>query len=218
MPIKGGVDKTGLGNLAGQDLNLSTFLLNKKFVQAVFFWYVNFNCYAGTILNYPCMNTQNQIGFITDKIQQLQTAILQIHSNSLLKLPTSLVETIHVDELGCVWISVNKPTQYLHEFDRSFHVALNYYRKGMPFYLNSYGIARVVLDPEEINNIPADLRQQLSDNKLLICVRILEANYYEKEPKTVQNIFQKCKQTFSDLFVGSNEYYHYKEEDKTFYA
>lgn len=164
------------------------------------------------------MSTQNQIGFITNKIQELQTAILQIHSNSLLKLPTSVVETMHVDELGCVWIAVNKPTQYLHEFDRSFHVALNYYRKGKPFYLNSYGIARVVIDPEEMNNIPADLRQELTSDKLLLCVRILEANYYEKEPKPVQSIFQKCKQTLSDLFVGSNEYYHYKEEDQAYYA
>ncbi|MBC7868305.1 MAG: hypothetical protein H7X88_12290 [Gloeobacteraceae cyanobacterium ES-bin-316] len=164
------------------------------------------------------MNAQNQIGFITDKIQQLQTAILQIHSNSLLQLPTSLVQTIHVDELGCVWIAVNKPTQYLHEFDRSFHVALNYYRKGKSFYLNTYGIARVVLDPEEMNQVPSHLLEGLGSNKLLICVRILEANYYEKEARPVQGIFQKCKQTLSEIFIGSNEYYHYKEEDKTFYA
>jgi hypothetical protein len=88
----------------------------------------------------------------------------------------------------------------------------------MPFYLNSYGIARVVIDPEEMNHIPVQLRQDIKSDKLLICVRILEANYYEKEPKAVQNIFQKCKQTLSDIFVGNNEYYHYKQEENTYYA
>jgi len=43
MPGKGRIVKTGLGNLAGGVLNLSIFLHNKKLVQAVFFWYVNFN-------------------------------------------------------------------------------------------------------------------------------------------------------------------------------
>ncbi len=33
------------------------------------------------------MNTQNQVEFITDKIQQLQTEILHSHSNCLLKFP-----------------------------------------------------------------------------------------------------------------------------------
>ena len=43
MPRKVGTLKSGLGNLASGVLNLSIFLHNKKLVQAVFFWYVNFN-------------------------------------------------------------------------------------------------------------------------------------------------------------------------------
>jgi general stress protein 26 len=158
------------------------------------------------------MNTQNQINFIAGKIDQLQTALLHIHSNSLLKFPTSVAEKLHIDELGCVWVAINKPTQYVHEFDRSFHVGLNFYKKGKAFYLNTYGLARVVTDPEEMNHVPATIMSQLND-RLLICVRILEANYYETQPKQVQNIFQKCRQTLSDLFIGSDDYYHFKAGD-----
>jgi len=158
------------------------------------------------------MNTQNQITFISDKINQLQTALLHIHSNSLLKLPTSVVETLHIDEVGCIWVAMNKPTQYVHEFDRSFHVGLNFYKKGAAFYMNTYGLGRVVIDPEELNNVPAEIVSQLN-GRLLLCVRIIEANYYESQPRQVQNIFQKCKQTISDLFVGSNDYYHFKADD-----
>ncbi len=57
------------------------------------------------------MNTQNQVEFITGKIQQLQTAILHSHSNCLLKFPDSLANTLQVDEVGCVWIAVKNPQQ-----------------------------------------------------------------------------------------------------------
>ena len=162
--------------------------------------------------------TQNQIGFITQKIQELHTAILHCHSNSLLKLPTSLINTLYVDEVGCVWIAVNKPTQFLQEFDRSFHVALNYYKKGSPFFLNTLGMARVVIDPEELNMLPEHVKHNYDSSKLLMCVRILEANYYETPDKTEQNIFQKCKQTISELFYGNNEYYHFNMNDEKNYA
>jgi hypothetical protein len=164
------------------------------------------------------MSSQNHISFITQKIQHLQTAILHCHSNSLLKLPTSLVETLYVDEVGCVWIAVNKPTQYIHEFDRSFHVGLNYYKKGTPFFLNSYGIARVVIDPEELNQLPDHLKDVYNNGKLLMSVRILEANYYENTPKAEQNIFQKCKHSLSTLFYGSSDYYHFNLEDEKNFA
>jgi len=164
------------------------------------------------------MKANNQIGFITDKINKLETAILQIHSNSLLNLPAALIQTRHVDESGCVWFTINKPASYFHESDHSFHVALNYYKKEIPFYLNTYGIARVVTDAEEISRIPISVMQDFTNNKLLVCVHILEANYYEKEPKQALNIFQKCKQTLTNLFIGNNEYYDFKVDQKTFYA
>ena len=155
------------------------------------------------------MKTSNHIGFITQKILDLKTAILYSHSNSVLKLPNSIVETLYVDAVGCVWLSVSKPTQYLHEFDRSFYVSLNYYKKDSPFFLNTSGIARVVIDPEELNQLHENVLQHYNKEKLLVCVRILKANYYEKHTKKEENIYKKCKQTITSLFYGSNEYYHF---------
>ena len=164
------------------------------------------------------MTTQNQIGFITDKIQQLQTAILYCHSNSLLKLPASIVQTNYIDETGCLWVCISKPTQYMQEFDHSFHVALNYYKKGSPFYMNTLGLAKVVTDPEILNQLPASVTNELSSNRLLLCIKILEASYFETQPKPVQNIFQKCSQTIADLFYGSNEHFYYNEHEKKYVA
>ena len=164
------------------------------------------------------MNTHNQIGFITEKIQQLQTAISYCHSNSLLKLPSSVVQTEHVDETGCLWIYISKPSIYMQEFDHSFHVALNYYKKGSPFYLNTLGLARVVNDPEELNALPESVTKQMTESKLLLCIKILEASYFETQPKPVQNIFQKCTQSLTELFYGSQDHYYFHDHGKKFVA
>jgi general stress protein 26 len=164
------------------------------------------------------MNTQNQIGFITGKIQQLQTAILHSHSNCLLKFPDSLAKTLQVDEVGCVWIAVKKPLQLVHEFDRSFHVGLNYYRKGTPFFLNIFGVARLVIDPEEINQLSHSLKKECNNEDLMLCIRILQANYYENPPRSKQSIFQRWKQTILSMFTGYNNYYHFDISDTQNYA
>jgi general stress protein 26 len=164
------------------------------------------------------MNTQNEIGFITGKILELQTAILHIHSNTLLNSPASLVYTQHVDEKGWLWMLISKPLQYHHELDCSFHVALNYYKKGSAFFLNTYGLASVVNSPEEISQMPQALLQNYSSEKLLICVHILEANYYENEPRPVKNRLQKYTQLLSDLFIGNTDYYQFNEADLKYFA
>jgi general stress protein 26 len=164
------------------------------------------------------MNTQNQIGFIAGKIQQLQTAILHSHSNCLLKFPDSLAKTVEIDEVGCVWMTVKKPLQLVHEFDRSFHVGLNYYRKGTPFFLNIFGIARLVIDPEEINQLSPSLSKECNNEYLLVCIRILQANYYENPPRSKQTTLQRLKQSLLSLFTGYNNYYHFDITDKQNYA
>ena len=164
------------------------------------------------------MNTQNKVEFITDKIKQLQTAILHSHSNCLLKFPDSLAKTLQVDEVGCVWIAVKKPQQHVHEFDRSFQVALKYYRKGAPFYLNIFGIARIVIDPEEINQLTPELRSECDHENLLLSVRILNANYYKNQSRISQNIFQRWKQFVSTMIIGNNNFYQFNMADEKNYA
>ena len=84
--------------------------------------------------------------------------------------------------------------------------------------MNTLGVARVVIDPEELNMLPDYVKNIYDSSKLLMCVRILEANYYETPDKTEQNIFQKCKQTIAELFYGSNEYYHFNMDEEKNYA
>ncbi len=164
------------------------------------------------------MNTQTQVGFITGKIHQLQTALLRSHSNCLLKFPNAIATTLEVDNVGCIWIAVPKPTQYLHEFDRSFQVDLNYFRKGTPFYLNVYGVARLVIDPEEINHLSPVVKDAVNDETVLLAVRILTANYYKTEIKPKQNPLIKWKESLVSLFTGDSDFYQFDMAGEKSYA
>jgi len=163
------------------------------------------------------MKAQNQFGFIAKKIISLETAIMHCHSNSLFKFPTSIIQTLHVDEVGCVWISVKRPMQFVNQFDQSFHVGLNYYKKGVPYYLNILGLARIVNDPEEFNHLPAAIKDTASEN-LIVSIRMQEASYYETAPKKEQPVLQRWKQSIYDLLNGNHNSYQFLNQDETHYA
>ena len=63
------------------------------------------------------MATNQQLNFLQEKIQEIGSAIFFNLSDSVLKLPTSIVTTLKVDDYGYVWFFIQKPRQSLKEFE-----------------------------------------------------------------------------------------------------
>jgi hypothetical protein len=129
------------------------------------------------------MLTANQLIFLREKIHELRSALFFNTSNAVLKLPCCIINTLKVDDAGQVWFLVNRPEQYLHEFDREFPAKLNFFRKGKRFFLNMAGKAFIVTDPEELNeviSIDDETRQQAMTNMVLIKFKIMTAQYDER--------------------------------------
>lgn len=163
------------------------------------------------------MNTPTQLGFIAAKIGELETAVFHSHSNSVLNLNATVIRTLKIDDNGYIWFYVNKPVQAVTEFEKQFPVALNYYKKGTPFFLNVFGIARIVNDPEELECVALDNQIPHAGDKLLLSVKIANVNYYEKEPDIKKSWFSKVKKAVSDLFIpGEDFYYNPAENDRHF--
>ncbi|MBV9986256.1 MAG: hypothetical protein JO301_01140 [Chitinophagaceae bacterium] len=166
------------------------------------------------------MNTNNQLGFITSKIEELETAVLHSHANSVLNIKSTIVRTRQVDENGNVWFTISRPQQEINQFEKNFPVALNYYKKDSPFFMNVFGIARIVSDPEEL--ICADLNNHLRTNpeEVLMCVKILSANYYEKEAAKNESWLTKCKRAFMGIFSFEEDDHYYwnlrADNDRTY--
>src|SRR3977135_2659643 len=99
------------------------------------------------------MITVLPLSFIQHKIEELRNALFFSTTQSLLKIPTHIVNVLKVDELGQIWFAIPKPAQHIHEFDNSFAAKLDFFKKGKDFYLKLLGKAFIVNDPEEINTI-----------------------------------------------------------------
>src|ERR1700761_5216364 len=111
------------------------------------------------------MLPQTDLRFLQEKIQDLKNALFFSQNTSLLRIATTIVSVLKVDELGQMWFFVSRPQQALHEFDSEFPVRLEFFRKGKQFFLHVAGRAFIVTDPEEINNlVHEDIRELAGDH------------------------------------------------------
>lgn len=159
------------------------------------------------------MKTHPHLNFVISKIQDLQTAVLHNDSNSVLNVPSNVVKTLHVDETGCIWFAIFRPMQSIAEFESRFPVALHYYQKGRSFYLNIQGMARLVIDPEEINSLPSAVSSAIDQGKVLICVKITTANYHQLRALPAKNPISHFKDYLKSLFESENYYINFEQSN-----
>src|SRR5688572_4513612 len=123
----------------------------------------------------PTTQQQTQLSFLQEKIEQIGSAIFFNQSDSVLKLPTSLVSTIKVDDYGYVWFFVKKPRQSVHEFDNDFPVRMDFFKKGIEYFLQVSGKGWMVTDPEEICaflEMYNDINASVLEENVLVKVKI----------------------------------------------
>ncbi|GAA4730897.1 pyridoxamine 5'-phosphate oxidase family protein [Flavisolibacter ginsenosidimutans] len=128
------------------------------------------------------MDTNQQLTFLQERIEEIGSALFYNLSEAVLKLPTSVVSTLKVDEYGFVWFFVQKPRQHLSEFEQEFPVKLDFYKKGKGYFLQVCGKGFVVKDPEEMNafvDLPEDQKKLAAGSVALVKVKIQKAEYYE---------------------------------------
>jgi len=156
------------------------------------------------------MDTTYEINFLSAKMQELETALVTFHSNSILNFPPTVVRTQYMDELGNIWMIAGCNRYQFLDNEKKFHVALNYYKKEKPFFINAYGLATVV-DNDSIPNLPTDVLIEKQKGKMLLCVKILEANFCEKKIDNEISLLAKIKQVFSALIFGNGtiSYFHF---------
>lgn len=150
---------------------------------------------------------QQQLSFLQEKIQEIGSAIFFNLSDSVLKLPTSIVTTLKVDEYGFVWFLMQKPRQQLKEFEQEFPVKMDFFRKGSSCFLQVNGKGWVVTDPEEMNTLELDEIPSLvtSSDTVLVKVKIMKAEYYETRT-TRHSWWHQAISTFTTWFRNSNNY------------
>ncbi len=111
-----------------------------------------------------------------------------------------------MDETGCIWFIIFRPKQAIAEFDRRFPAQLDYYHKDKPFFLNIQGMARLVIDPEEINGLPPAMGQVDSPERILVCVKITSASYHQRKIHFPKNSLSQLKAYVFSIFESNKQY------------
>ena len=143
--------------------------------------------------------------FLHDKIQDLRSALFYSLSNSVVKIPTSIVTALNVDDEGQVWFFVSRPKQQLTEFDRQFPARLEFYKKGKHSLVKINGRACIVNDAEKVTNLvslPPEIKAKALDELLLVKVKIEKAEYFETSPADKGSSFKHIASQFKRLLLG----------------
>lgn len=128
------------------------------------------------------MDTNQQLTFLQERMEEIGSAIFYNLSDAVLKLPTSIISSVKVDDYGFVWFAVQKPSQKLTEFEQEFPVKMDFYKKGKGYFLQVTGKGFVVSDPEEMNGLEewvSEHKKNLKSSAALVKVKIQKAEYYE---------------------------------------
>lgn len=155
------------------------------------------------------METKQQYGFIRNKIEEIGSAIFYNESDAILKLPTSVITRMKTDEFGYVWFYVQKPNHELQEFEKEFPVRLDFFRKGLPYYLQVEGNGWVVTDPEEIataSELGAGVAASQQRDLVLVKVKILKADYHESKAAQPASWWDNAVQALAGIFGGDQQY------------
>ena len=158
------------------------------------------------------MLSDTHLPFLQEKISDLRSALFFSLTNSVLKIPTTIVTALRVDEVGQVWFFVNRPMQNIQEFDREFPARLEFFKKGKPFYLKIMGKACIVNDPEEVNglvSVSEDIKCKALHQLVLVKVKIQSAEYMENSPAETNGWLHALRAQFYKWFGYQTAYRPY---------
>jgi len=158
------------------------------------------------------MLPETHLPFLQEKITDLRSALFFSLTNSVLKMPTTIVTALRVDEVGQVWFFVNRPLQHIQEFDKEFPARLEFFKKGKSFYLKVMGKACIVNDPEEVTglvNISEEIKTKAMSQLVLVKVKIQSVEYKDNTPPETIGWFYSIRTQFQSWFGAQPGYRPY---------
>lgn len=149
-----------------------------------------------------------QLDFLRDRIQNIGSAIFFNLSDSLLKIPTTLISNLNVDTEGNVWFWARRPNRNVQELETDFPVRLDFFKKGADYFLQVSGKGFVVSNEAICQTVAATLGQPEADDAILVRVKMLKAEYFETATKPTTSWWQNTVQAVSNWFgTGTQPYY-----------
>ena len=130
------------------------------------------------------------------QIKELGTALFFTENESLLKLPVHVINHVQVDDYDQIWFLIQRPKQAITEFDGELPARLDFFKKGVHFYIKIKGIASIVDNVGKVNALIHDGDD--TSNLVAVKVKIQSIDYFETTPKPSSSWHSKLQ--FFNLF------------------
>lgn len=148
---------------------------------------------------------EQQEAIVKSKILELNSALFFSESSSLIKLPTHVVSEIEMDEEGQIWFVVPRPVQHIEAFDKKFATKLDFFKKGLEFFVKVTGVGEIVTDQSEFLAHPelsAEMKERMMNDKVIVIkVAVAEKTLIDNSPKPAQKSwFQASRSQLSSWF------------------
>jgi len=163
------------------------------------------------------MNTDTEIlpiQFLQEKINDIRSALFFSQNNDIIKMPTTIITVLRVDDDGQIWFFVTRPQQYLEAFEKEFPARLDFFRKGKDYFFQVMGKAFIIDEDDsaidELSNVSMQIKDNAMHELVLMKVKIMTVEYYDNsvaENKYWWNeISQKIQQWFFSARLGYKPY------------
>jgi len=144
------------------------------------------------------ITTNNDLGFLQQKITEIKSALFKAEINSVLQLPNNIVSTLKMDDDGYIWFFTSCNGYYAGKIDKHFFGHLEFYQKGSDYHIKVSGKALIVDDADVIKK---DNSFYNDSNIALIKFKILQAEYFENKHPQAGSFKEWIKDYFTELFV-----------------
>ena len=147
---------------------------------------------------------QLEMNVLKSKIMELQSALFYTESISLVKLPTHVISDVEVDSEGRIWFAVPRPAQHIDAFEKEMPAKLDFFRKGMDFFVKVRGVAVLMTDAGMINSYESlsdDMKKKMSEKGSMgIMVKMERNDFVDNSPKPAQSWLQSSRSHLSSWF------------------
>ena len=151
------------------------------------------------------------LGFLSEKINEIKTALFRTELNSDLQLPNNIVQTLKVVNDGTVWFFTSFSGQHFRDIDKPFYAYLNYNKKGTGCRLQLSGKASIVKNDDDKLFSMCNYDKGTYGRLVLVKMKIMQAEFFESKVTENHSWTEKLKHTFSHFMHQAPRVYNFSE-------
>ncbi|MBC7827642.1 MAG: hypothetical protein H7122_07850 [Chitinophagaceae bacterium] len=135
---------------------------------------------------------------LKENLLQIRYGILKITSIPLLRISHSfMIETHKVTDEGYIWCTAAYPLPSNLIYEKSFAVKVKYIQKTTGLFVKVTGRAKVVNPSFNTRYFEKNESAGMTENVLLLKIKIEEANYYKKRTISAYTTFLQVVNNFT---------------------